>query len=99
MRFVSTMLAFCLALPLLAAGPVFAECDGVPDQTQIRGGDGATGDGPVQLRIREDQETDAVATSDPIGDHEPDKLQIHGEGDEAGHDHEPDKDQVGKPTE
>lgn len=98
MRVVLTMLAFCLALPLLTAGPVFAECDEVPDQLQIKGGDGADQDQePDMLQIRENQDADAVATAEAIGDQEPDRLQIRG-GEDADHEG-PDRLREGQTTE
>ncbi len=98
MRVILTMLAFCLALPLLAAGPVFAECDGVPDQVQIKGEDGADQDQePDRLQIREDQDAEAVTTAEAIGDQEPDRLQIRG-GEDADHEG-PDRLRTGQATE
>ena len=85
-------------LPLLAAGPVFAECDGVPDEVQIKGGDGADGDGPDQLRIREDQVVPEVSVAtEASGDQTKDQIQ-GGEG----ADHEgpsPDRLRTGQTTE
>ena len=93
------MLTFCLVLPLLAATLVYAEddCDGTPDQLQIKGGEDADHDGvPDLLRTRTScPVAKATSTLSTTCGGTPDRLRIQG-GAGASQDRTSDRLQIGK---